>query len=122
MQASERDSTPERKYLIEAGLRGETMIVVNKAPAGSESDAVEMIFGVARTYSTSFIGVQILETWDGDNALTYSIYSRTPLVDVIDADGAAEVLFETLDRLKQTNRIVDIGVEITKQRSAAAGA
>jgi hypothetical protein len=122
VQASERDSTPERKYLIEAGLRGETMIVVNKAPAGSESDAVEMIFGVARTYSTSFIGVQILETWDGDNALTYSIYSRTPLVDVIDADGAAEVLFETLDRLKQTNRIVDIGVEITKQRSAAAGA
>lgn len=116
VQASKKDKTPERKYLIEAGLRGETMIVINKAPNGSESDAVEMIYGVAKTYSSCFIGVQILETWDGENALTYSIYARAPLVGSVDDDGAYDVLFKALENLKRTNRMVDIGVEITRAR------
>lgn len=116
VMASEADGTAERKYTIEAGLRGETLIVVNKAPDGSEADAVELVMGIAKTYATTFLGVQILETWDGDNAITYSVYSREKIVDGVDDEGDQLKLFETLKTLKKINRVADIGAEIAQNK------
>jgi hypothetical protein len=70
-----------RRYTIEAGVRGGTLIAIMRAAEGEEHDQIQIVPNITRTHLNAVLGVQILETWDGDLCQSYVIYSRRQLVE-----------------------------------------
>jgi len=68
-----------RRYIIEAGLRGSSLILISRPAEGTETEAIEVIPKAINTHLGVHIGMGTLETWTGELAFTCSLYSRTPL-------------------------------------------
>jgi hypothetical protein len=92
-----------KKYMIEAGIRGGTLITTMRAAEGDEHDQIQVVPNITKIHLTGVVGLQILETWDGDLCQSYVIYCRKKLVedDQLSAeDGAAldKILLKLLER------------------------
>jgi hypothetical protein len=92
-----------KKYMIEAGIRGGTLITTMRAAEGDEHDQIQVVPNITRTHLAGVVGLQILETWDGDLCQSYVIYCRKKLVegDEISAEVGVELdkkLFGLLER------------------------
>lgn len=99
----------ERTYVIEAGIRGDSLIAIARATEGKEADSVDVVPRITNTHLAAHIGTQMLETWDGEMALSTLIYSRMPII-----HGDASVpensisLDEFLLSTMKTQRIIDL--------------
>jgi hypothetical protein len=93
-----------KRYTIEAGIRGGSLITTMRAAEGDEHDQIQMIPNITRTHLTGVVGLQILETWDGDLCQSYVIYSRKKLVesDHLSADDGVELDRILLGLLKRS--------------------
>jgi hypothetical protein len=99
----------DRKYVLEAGIRGDNLIVVCRASSGRENDGVEVVANATATHLSCHVGIQMLETWDGDNAVSLSIYSRKPLLPVPPATKADFTLLDNhLKRQMKSLNIVNL--------------
>jgi hypothetical protein len=92
-----------KKYMIEAGIRGGTLITTMRAAEGDEHDQIQVVPNITRTHLAGVVGLQILETWDGDLCQSYVIYCGKKLVegDEISAEVGVELdkkLFGLLER------------------------
>lgn len=73
------DKGVKRVYQIEAGIRGGALVIFSAAEKSTEFEPIDIIPTALQTFMNVHIGVAILETWDGELALSRSMYARSPL-------------------------------------------
>lgn len=101
-------------YSLSAGIRGDSLIVFSRPKKGKEPDSVEIVFHITADHLPSYLGIQRLITWDGSQALSYSIFTRDPLVDKPSIDPEDfEALDAELERLIERERLIDLRKLIT---------
>ena len=66
-------------YTAEAGVRSNTLIVLNTNDRGNENCSVD-VYPAVNGYRTVYAGIAMLESWDGDNVVTRCLMSLEPLV------------------------------------------
>lgn len=98
-----------KKYTVEAGIRGGTLITVMRAAEGDEHDQIQVIPNITRTHLNGVVGLQILETWDGDVCQSCVIYCRKRLIekDRLSADDGAQ-LDKILSQLMHRSGLDDL--------------
>lgn len=103
------DSKRRHTYTLSAGIRGDSLIIFSRATKGQEPDSAEIIFRITADHLASFLGIQKLVTWDGAQALSYTIFSRDRLVDKpsITPDDF-DTLDNALEALIQRERLIDL--------------
>ncbi|MCC0080216.1 MAG: hypothetical protein H6899_09775 [Rhodobacter sp.] len=89
-----------RSYAIEAGIRGNSLIAVHKAETGQEDDSIEVFPSINRTYRDVHFGIQVLETWDGDLAVSYSLLSREEIPNSSDPENLNMLLEDAMRSMK----------------------
>lgn len=94
-----------QKYDATAGYRNGSMVIFMRARDSSEQDSIVTVPGVMSTNLKAHLGIQFLETWDGNKAFTYSIISRRKLVanDKLTLDDQ-EALFRELRQLVKIHK------------------
>lgn len=99
------DGTPQ-KYDVTTGYRNGSMVTFMRARDSSEKDSIEIIPGVLNAHLRAHLGMQFLETWDGNSAFTYTILSRKKLVEntTLSADDQ-KTLFAELKKLIEIQKI-----------------
>jgi hypothetical protein len=96
-------------YRIEAGIRGNNLIIIFRASKGQESDAVEIVPKITNVNLEAYLGLQMLETWDGDFGVSYSIYSRRPLFESEELSDERQLeLDRKLQNIGESMRVVDL--------------
>ena len=107
-------------YTIEGGIRGRNLILIFRAKTGAEDDAVIVLPTATRTNLSVHVGLEMLETWDGDSAISLSLYSRRELLPqppTTEADYAK--LDEMLTQQMKASNIVNLAPNPSAGRVAA---
>lgn len=106
----------ERKYRIEAGLRGSSMILMSKPEQGNEFVSVEVVPKIINTHLSVHPGIGFLETWNGDIAISYYLYSRQKLVenDSLSNNDFSE-LYKILNQSLINQKIICLGLDNLKK-------
>lgn len=99
-----------RYYAIEAGVRGDSLIAVFRATSGRENDSIEVVPRMTHTHLDRHVGLQMLETWDGELGISLSLYSRDKLVDdpVGTVRSGSAKLTALLEESMRTQSIIDL--------------
>jgi hypothetical protein len=106
----------KRKYSIEAGIRGGTLITIIRSEEGDEHNQIQIVPKITRTHLNAAVGLQIMETWDGFLCASYVIYSKTKMCMGDTLTGQCQVLcFNQVCLLAR--RRLDSSVAISIQRS-----
>lgn len=99
------DGTPQR-YDVTTGYRNGSMVTFMRARDSSEKDSIEIVPGVLNAHLRAHLGMQFLETWDGNSAFTYTILSRKKLVENTKlTQDDQEKIFKELRKLIDVQKI-----------------
>lgn len=97
-------STPDKqgkkkKYLVNAGVRSDRLILIGCPNIGKEPHYVTVIKGAAVEHFDICCGVQFQQTWDGDTSISPVLMSRRQFVKVSKNSGIDSESQKKLDTI-----------------------
>ena len=87
------------KYHIEAGMRDDRWVCLAKANKGNEPTMVEIQPFMGQYHFETYFGVSVIQTWDGEYALTPTIMSKIPVHGSEESEDINAEEAEKLDKL-----------------------
>jgi hypothetical protein len=84
------DGVRRRRYVLEAGIRGKSLVLFSKCETGNEPAAVEIVSNATSTHIHCLCGVQLLESWDGQWIVSSSLFSRDIIAGISEEGGVDE--------------------------------
>jgi len=94
-----------KSYKMDAGVRSDRLIIIQRPEEGSESHTIAIIKGASIEHYDIRCGIMLHQTWDGSTAISPCLLSRTPLKDhkglILENDSS----FFNIESNKQLDKI-----------------
>ena len=100
---SVRDETSrlQHQYRLEGGVRGTRFIIMQTRINGTELPVIQVFPNMAESFRSIHCGIIMLQSWDGQNLISKTILSSTPLVAGAKEGDIDQAHSSTLERIWQ---------------------